>query len=400
MKITNVRTRETKETISLLADCKIRRIGWDTVYFTFDKKYKGYLYEDASPFAAALLIPSISLGEDLVINGSISRKLYEGMQQIGKKIFEWNILANRAEVKAERVVEDEPELKPRHVGTFFSGGVDSFYTYLKHEHDKNDPIGHFVLMNGTDIDLRNKVLWKATKENIQKIAERSGVELIAVETNIQVLLEPMISPDFTHGGALAAVGLCLRKGLKKIYIPATFSVEEQIPYGSHPELDHYWSTETIQFDHDGTEATRFNKIDWQITKSPLALEYLRVCYMNSKGTYNCGKCEKCLRTMISLYALGKLGDAKTFPSTIDPARAKELAAHSGPVNMGIKQNLAKLHERNIDPPLQQALEEGLASVTDDTKTNSHRLFKKIQYLDHMYFYGTAFRIWTNLKHRY
>lgn len=400
MKIINIRIKESETTVSLLADCKIRRIGWDTMYFTFDKRYKDFIYKDASPFVAALLIPAMYLGEDIVVEEHLSRRLFEGMGRIMDKILEWKWPMKHIEIKDKNIAADTTEPKAKNVGVFFSGGVDSFYTYLKHQKDVNDPITHLILVNGNDIDLRNKKLWDATKQNIQDVAKEGGVELITVETNTQSLLEPIISPDFTHGGSLAAVGLCLRKGFKKIYIPSSFSVEEQVPYGSHPDLDKHWSTEGLLFEHDGTEVMRFQKLEREIIHSPVALKYLRVCYMNKKQAYNCGRCEKCLRTMISLHILGKLKEATTFPPTIDLARVTEVVAASGPINTGHWQNLAFLKKKNMDIPLQRAIEKGLSHVTDTTHTSSYRLYKKIQYIDHMYFYGIAFKVWDSLKHRY
>jgi hypothetical protein len=400
MKITNIRLRETNDSVSLLADCKIRHIGWDTMYFTVDKKYKDFLYEDASPFAAALLIPAMYLGEDIVVEGSFSRKLHSGMKPIMDKLLEWKWPVKRAEVKSRNIIEDAIEPRAKKVATFFSGGVDSFYTFLKHKDDEEDSITHLILVNGNDIDLRNKKLWEATKKNVQDIADKSGVELITVETNTQLLLEPILSPELTHGGSLAAVGLALRGGLKKVYIPSSFSAEENVPYGSHGDLDKYWSSESISFEHDGAEVTRFQKIEQRVSQSPLALEYLRVCYLNKKGTYNCGRCEKCLRTMLALYAVGKLEETKTLPHKLDFDEVYHLAAHSGPLNFGLHENLRAMKARGIDPPLQKVLADGLAHNTDDAEKFVHRWFKKFQYVDHMYFYGTGFKIWVNIAHRY
>jgi hypothetical protein len=38
-----------------------------------------------------------------------------------------------------------------------------------------------------------------------------------------------------------------------------------------------------------------------------------VCTYNPPGTPNCGRCEKCIRTMLELLAVGKLAHASTFP---------------------------------------------------------------------------------------
>lgn len=396
MEIKNVRVRETENTITLLADCKIRTVGWDKLYFTIDKKYRRYLYEDASSFAAALLIPSMYLGQDLVIRGSVSRTLYKNMYQVMKTINGWWPFFKPIQIKAGTIIEDTAH--PKNVGMFFSGGVDSFYTYLKHKSDKKDPISQFILINGSDIELRNKTLWRMTQGNIEEIARKENIAVIVVETNAQSIIEPIVLPDYTHGGSLAGIGLCLRAGLKKIYIGASFNTEEQVPYGSHPDLDKYWGTEVIAFEHDGGESNRFQKLERQVARSPLALAYLRVCYMNKNGKYNCGKCEKCMRTMVSLYALGKLNDAKTFPHTIDLERLTTLIAHQTFSNAGHRENLAALRERNLNPAMQAAIEKGVATTVDPTRDIKEPIIKKIIYLDHMYLRGKLFKIWLSVVH--
>lgn len=400
MRITNVRVEENESSISLRADCKIRPVGEDVVYFTFDKKYKDFLYEDASPFAAALLIPSMYRGEDLIVEGVISEELHRGMHHIMDVLLGWKLQGlRRVKIVVQNTVKDTT--RPRYTGSFFSGGVDSFYTYLKHKKDAQDPISHFILVHGNDIDLRNKRLWEGVYKDVSAVAEKGGVKVVAVETNVQALLEPMVSPDFTHGASLAAVGLAIRSGFKKIYIPSTFNAEQQVPYGSHPDTDKYWGTERTHFEHDGVEASRLKKIEWEVARSPLALEYLRVCYMNKKGAYNCGTCEKCLRTMIGIYIAGKLGEAKTFPHTIDLARLTTVVSQAGfgPV-MQNKENLAELKKKNLDPAMQKALEEGLANVVDLTQTPKDRIYRNFFYFDHLYFRGILHRMWMGVVHPY
>ena len=89
-----------------------------------------YIHHDASPFAAALLLPSMKQGEDLVIEGSISAQLYRGMHAIMQEVLKWDIGLQPIKIEADALVADPP--RPQRSASFFSGGVDSFYTYLKH----------------------------------------------------------------------------------------------------------------------------------------------------------------------------------------------------------------------------------------------------------------------------
>jgi hypothetical protein len=64
--------------------------------------------------------------------------------------------------------------------------------------------------------------------------------------------------------------------------------------------------------HDGAAYSRFGKLramqDWSFIR-PL----LRSCWTHPNGLQNCGRCNKCRRTMMILDALGVLPDFVTFP---------------------------------------------------------------------------------------
>jgi hypothetical protein len=90
-------------------------------------------------------------------------------------------------------------------------------------------------------------------------------------------------------------------------------LHEGIKTSSTPLMDRLFSTETLDFEHHGINYWRAEKVaaisDWK-----LAQENLRVCGMPDLGTnlLNCAQCEKCTRTMIPLFALGKADKFNTF----------------------------------------------------------------------------------------
>jgi len=401
MIIKNIRLARIGEATVLSALCKIRKLGWDRQYFRFTSTGPGVqIYDDASPFAAALLLPSMKQGEDLIIKGSISERLYKGMHAVMREVAGWNIGLKPIEIYAGAITPDTHQ--PHRTATFFSGGVDSFYTYLKHKKDAvaANRVDGLILVNGFDVDRRNKQLWKRTFKNIKAIAAAEKIELVTVRTNVQGLVDPILSWDYCHGGCLAAVGLSLRATFRRIYIPSTHSVEEQIPWGSNLALDGHWSTESTSFVHDGTEATRINKVISEIAQSPLALEHLRVCYENEDGAYNCGKCDKCLRTMINLYAAGALEKASTFPHYIDPelvAAVPTIAGEHGGIFH--TENLVALREQNLAPDLQAAITASINNTAVMKNTLTSNLGDRVKYLDHVYARGYAYSVWSRLSGR-
>jgi len=399
MQILDVRRFRTADQVVLSARCKVRRIGLDDLIFRVPVSFEDFIVPDASPFAAALLLPCMKLGEDLVIRGAVSARLYAGMQEIVRVVSGWNIGLRAIRVEADQLVPDTGAGLA--TGMFFSAGVDSFYTYLRHKNDLADRVTHLLLVNGYDIDPKNPALWDETAGNIRQIAQAEQITLVEIESNVRSLIDPILSWDYTHGGCLAAAALCLRGGMRQMYIASSADAEHQARRGSHLTLDHLWSTEALTFIHDGSEATRISKVDGQIARSPLALRYLRVCYKNEKGTYNCGKCEKCLRTMVSLYAAGALNRAETFPSEISPDLLATMAIEGYADEVFHRENLAALQERGMAPDLQRALQEALANVPDSSNPRpiTHQALSRISYLDHSYARGTLRKIYTQVTGR-
>jgi hypothetical protein len=389
MKIRDVQLSTDDRFVTLSAICKIRRIGEDVVYFHFDKKNKDYIFSDASPFAAALLIPSMKQGEDLIIHGSISEELYHGMQQIMRIMLEWNIGLHPITIKADTIVKDIQD--PAITATFFSGGVDSFYTYLKHKKDTTDKLTHFLLVDGYDIDPRNTDLWESTLANVEQVARAEEIQLVTAKSNIRWLLNPILAWGYTHGGCLAAIALCLRGKLGKVYIPSSVSLSQQIPWGTHPSIDHLWGTEKLTIVHDGTDVTRLEKVKREVAKSPVALTHLRVCYMNVRDTYNCCRCEKCLRTMIILKIAGVLDQAKTFSPTIDEGLVSKLSIEEDDVIFH-EENLAALKQLQIEPALQKALENSLKNRVVMKPSFLSLVGQQVLYLDHAYNHSRVYKV--------
>jgi hypothetical protein len=400
MTIKDINLRHENGRTILSAKCKIRKIGWDTIYFSVASDKRSAVANDASPFAAALLIPSMKVGEDLIIKGSISKQLYSGMHEIMDEVLGWGIHLKRIKIKVDTLTEDTH--KAQKTASFFTGGVDSFYTYLKHKNDteKSDRIDSFILVRGFDIDLSENDIWSVALKNIEAVAKEEQVEMVAVESNVRQVVIPILSDkddwenpwDYIHGGCLAAVGLFLRKKYARIYIPSTYSDSEQRPRGTSPTIDKHWAAEKLSFLHDGTEATRLNKVCWQIAKSPVALKYLRVCFMNSVGEYNCGTCDKCLRTMVNLYIAGVLKKSGTFPNTLDlQLIADVIPMKSEHGDIFHKENIKALKEKNMSPELQAALKSSLKkSVATPTLADTIKVrvirysLRKILYLDYSY----------------
>jgi hypothetical protein len=197
------------------------------------------------------------------------------------------------------------------VGLFFTGGVDSFFSLISHF----DEVTHLIFVIGFDIDIDDIKLSEEVVSALSKIALRTKKKLILVKTNLRKLSNKHLTWEQYHGAALAGVALAHSNLLREVIIPSSFSNSELFPWGSHPDLDSNWSSGSTRIIHDSVSRSRSEKIR-VISTNQLALDNLRVCWENRGSEYNCGKCEKCLRTMISLFAYGSLHKCETLPKKL------------------------------------------------------------------------------------
>ncbi|HEY1207954.1 MAG TPA: hypothetical protein VGE85_01170 [Terracidiphilus sp.] len=208
------------------------------------------------------------------------------------------------------------------VSLFFSGGVDSFYSLIKHR----DKIDNLVLVHGFDIPLADTRTFDLAEVQAREVARLFAKRLIVVRTNMH-FEQPSIPGGWGMycGAALAAVAHALAPNHGKVYIASSYPYADLHPWGSHPLLDPLWSTEAVQIVYDGGE-TRMDKLR-VIIQYPEALSRLRVCWENP-ANYNCGVCEKCVRTMLALRALG-VDRCAAFPDTLTPklVRRQEVSPH-------------------------------------------------------------------------
>jgi len=117
--------------------------------------------------------------------------------------------------------------------------------------------------------------------------------------------------------------------------------------------------------HDGAESNRVEKTRL-VAQSPLARRSLRVCWQSGSDG-NCGACEKCYRTMTTLWLLGVLDKFSTFPiNAFDPRRVGRIFCRSQGATTFMREN------RNL------AISSGRADVCraiDHALANSRRLVR-------------------------
>jgi hypothetical protein len=323
------------------------------------------------------LLPAMKTGSTLVADGVISQKFFHAIDPICD--FYRTLNPSLKRIKIENVtVEPKGPPKENRVGIFFSAGVDSFYTFLKHQEEITD----LIFIHGFDFGLKSYSRREKMSKIIREIGSHFGKRVVEVETNLRSFVQQSFKkPDlrwvFAYGVVLASVGHLLFPFFRRIYIPATYTYANAgiYPLGSHPSLDPLWSTEALEFIHDGCEATRIEKVAL-ISQSEMALKTLQVCRENTAvvndmgplkntlfqtGTenatsvYNCGLCEKCIRTMISLHIVGALERCSTLPKKLDHKKISQSMIYKKEDGAFLEDNLKALENRPDDRELYNAL---------------------------------------------
>ena len=294
----------------------------------------------------------MSRGWTLECEAPVSPMWLQATGQIQDIIQLWLPEFQRIEVKA---VTQSLHPTRTAAGTFFSGGVDSYYTYLKHE----QAISSLIFVTGFDIPLHKTALAQRVSAEISKTAKALNKHLIEVKTNLREFCDRFVAWRFYHGAALASVAHLLTQKVGSVYFAATHTYADLFPCGTHPLLDHLWSSEALKIIHDGCEATRFQKVA-RLAQSEVALQSLRVCYRNKADELNCARCEKCLRTMISLAAVGAMDRCNTFALPLHPRRVGQLRLGDQPrLLVYVQQNLNALQERQDQPHLVKAVRQSM-----------------------------------------
>ena len=104
-----------------------------------------------------------------------------------------------------------------------------------------------------------------------------------------------------------------------------------IPACSTPLVDPMWSCDLQSVRHFTCRVDRIQKLRTIIDQDKELLQNLRVCYMNIGGSYNCGSCEKCLRTQMQLMLCGALDACKQFETTLTSERLRHLKLNWRPI---------------------------------------------------------------------
>jgi len=288
-------------------------------YFLSDLFYVQYDRDISNVSESILYIPVISnvitvawaIGADIYVK-ELDRTYLESLGKIKSVMKEWYPkLSFSTNINAEKIVSNS--FSNKGYGLLFSGGIDSTVSYIRHKDKKPN----LIMVEGADIPLANEEFWRDVENKYSGFADQENVKINFIKADIhQFINERLLNAEFGryltdfswwggihHGICLS--GLCaplsVIENIGTIFFASTHTQEFTPAWGSHPLIDNEISWGDVKIVHDGYELSRQEKI--RIIKNYIEntghYPSLRVCLCPSHD-FNCGKCEKCLRTITAL----------------------------------------------------------------------------------------------------
>jgi hypothetical protein len=311
-------------------------------------------------FGSALLLPAAAKGRCLAFAAPPDPVWLDNVQQALAVAARWWGYSRPRRATAEPP-DGSPavQVRARHTSALcFSGGVDSFYSLLRGDHH----IDAIVFVHGYDIELTDTERARAAEASIRRVAAELGIKAIVVRTNLRTH-GAFRTADWrhTHGGALAAVGHLLTNDIDQLLISASYPRVFDRPWGSHWALDPWWSSSRLTVTHVGAEKWRAEKLV-AIMHEPAVRKHLRVCWENRSPDGNCGRCEKCLRTMLVLDGHGCLADFPVFPPSAT------LAANVGWINQ-LTPDLVPVYTGFLNMALSSDVRAAVAALVERSTQN-------------------------------
>jgi hypothetical protein len=273
----------------------------------------------ADPALATCLMPAMADGGRLVLAERVSPRLLRNQREFQAIQHAWSLERDPDREPLREVEVSAPPRAPEarqggRVAAFFSGGVVSWSTILA-----NPDVTDLIFVRG--IDLLPKLVHQAdlaerVEERLREAAAALGLPLHVVETNARELSDPLVPWEVYSACPLVAVALFFEPLFARVLIAGDTDHATQVTAGPSRMVDQLWSTERLEIVDDGGRLSREQRLR-RIVDHPVVQRTLRVCWENPGGAYNCGRCRKCLLTMISLEAIGARERVATFPAELD-----------------------------------------------------------------------------------
>jgi hypothetical protein len=286
-----------------------------TLWYSIREEFADLVSDRSDAPLLALLIPAMSLGEDIHIEGIISEKLFYNLSGPYQKVLKVIIPSLHIINIIPSDVRPAPNIG-KGVAMGFSAGIDSFCVLADHHYSevsKGFKVTHLLFNNvgshGPD-EKKSRHLFHKRYNRLKPITEQIRLPFIAVDSNLDSFYSGL---DFeqTHTPRNASVALLLQNGFKRFlyassyhYSYARVKPEDTMAHSDTITLP-LISTEALDMISSGSQYTRVEKT-LKVAGIEESHRSLDVCTEESPHMINCSACFKCMRTMLTLEIAGKL----------------------------------------------------------------------------------------------
>jgi len=267
--------------------------------------------ENCDPYVLATVFYAMHLPANVSVHGTVSPSLLSNLEEFQATWHSWapqdyQVVGMQADIEQE----SEPAVGEATVMPF-SGGVDSAFTAWRQRTGRagrqKEDLQAGLVLHGFDIPLKSQQAFEHALERCRRMLDSLGMQTIPLTTNLRSLGGNFTN---THAPILASCLALLQKrfsvGLVAPSNPHFLLVYPwALPYGSNPLSDAFLSSQAFKIVNDSACLDRIDKIQ-ALAEWPEAMQSLRVCLGQNpdRRVYNCCKCEKCIRNLLSFRLLG------------------------------------------------------------------------------------------------
>ncbi len=307
------------------------RIEWEdcgrdpsTLAFEADAGRGDDLEPAPEAFLTACALPAMRAGERrIAIEASVSARLAAGVARAVEIVGSWYGGSRRAVAIEPARRREEARRRTERTAMFFTGGADSRHMLQASRRGDLPAVSHPIegalsTFGHLCPSTPETLAWNARVVPVlARAAEAQGLEFAAVRSNVWDLAPSVkFLAEESLGSALAASAHLFPGRWTRMLIASGHEEDHQPLRGTHPELDPLFSTEAVEITHVPSPRGRLERLRVGAT-APGGLDDLVVCLaFPGPPALNCGECEKCVRTMAELVALGLLERARWFPRAL------------------------------------------------------------------------------------
>lgn len=282
--------------------------GTANLWYNLEKKFGDYLTSFCDAPLVALLIPAMTKGEDIHVAGTISERLWYNVSGPYQRLLQ-HIIPSLRRVKIFPKEVRSQNQRASGVATGFSCGIDS-YCVLADHHYSNASAGfkitHLLFNNVGSHGKGGERLFRERFALIEPVAERIGLPLIKINSNVDTFYHKGLNFQQTHTPRNMSVPLLLQGGIGRYMYASGYSFTDTFVGPSH-EMAYsdtialpLLSTEALDALSVGSEYTRVEKT-LRVAEIPDSYSTLDVCV---RSAVNCSTCWKCMRTLLTLDIAG------------------------------------------------------------------------------------------------